>query len=313
MSESKKYQLNNRYLAEKKPKKHRFLKFCLVLAAFFILGAGAIYLLFFSPALKIKSIEISGAKNIEPVKIKKIVEQILQEKILSKISRNNFILLPQNKIVDAVLSSSPEIKTVKLGKKLTDRLLKVEIVEREPSLIWCHILSPTPAINSTSTSSIATSKIISNNSDSVFNPTITAPEADKCFFMDSEGFVFKEAPILSGGRWPTVYDQTGREIGLAQSVVSVKILNFILEVKKEIAAAGLNLGDFVIKSYSLGDLEIIASDGWLVYLDLNYPVQTQISALKRTLDEDLKNNQNLLEYIDLRVPNRVYYKLKGAE
>jgi hypothetical protein len=75
-------------------------------------------------------------------------------------------------------------------------------------------------------------------------------------------------------------------------------------------AVNLNLTDFIIKSQSVGDLEILTPEGWLIYLDITHPADIQIDALKRVLQEEIKENRSRLEYIDLRVPNRAYYKLK---
>ena len=54
---------------------------------------------------------------------------------------------------------------------------------------------------------------------------------------------------------------------------------------------------------------IKAKEGWYIYLDKESDIPTQLVALKKFLDEKLLADQRQkLEYIDLRVNTRIYYK-----
>ena len=51
----------------------------------------------------------------------------------------------------------------------------------------------------------------------------------------------------------------------------------------------------------------LIDEGWLVYFDINRPTSEQVKILAVLLKEELKNRENL-QYIDLRIDGRVYYK-----
>lgn len=281
----------------KKYKKSRFgLKLFIFCMAFFVFTAGIFYLIISSPIFEINKISVNGLKDVKPEEIQKIADDILSVKFLNKIPKNNPILLPEQEIIRSIINNFPKIKEVTLTKKFRDNALVINITEREAAAIWCRAIPE----ESVSISSSSAGQLLSQ-----------APQAENCFFADASGFIFGEAPILSGGAVPTVYEQTTLPINIKDEVSSPKTLEFILAVKKELAAVNLNLTDFVIKSQSLGDLEILTPEGWIIYLDISHPPASQINALKRVLEEEIKENRNRLEYIDLRVPDRAYYKLRN--
>ena len=287
----KKYR-NNSFSGKKKS---RFgLKLFIFCAVFFIFAAGIFYLIIFSPVFEINKISVNGLEDVKPEEIQKIADNILSVKFFNKIPKNNPILLPEQEITRRILNNFPKIKEVTLTKKFRENTLLINITEREPAAIWCRVVPESVLVSSSSAGRL-------------LNQT---PRAENCFFADAGGFIFGEAPILSGGAVPTVYEQTASAINIKDKVSNQKTLEFILAAKKELAAVNLNLTDFVIKSQSLGDLEILTPEGWIIYLDISNSPASQINALKRVLEEEIKENRNRLEYIDLRVTDRAYYKLK---
>ncbi len=300
-SKKRKYKFEADYLRKAKTKNHFWLKFFLWATAFFVLTAGAFWILVFSPLLKIKNVSVSGCRQLNAAQVNGAISQILQEKLFYKIPVDNFFLLPKREIEKNILESFPEAKEVKIYRDISEKMLAVKIEEREPAAIWCRLL-PYVAENSAS----STEAFYATSSA----PAIFLPEAERCFFIDSDGFVFKPAPIISGGAIATVYAQSAQPLELRQKAVFQKTLDFILEAKKQMKIANLNLGEFVIKSQSLGEIEVLALEGWRIYLDVNHSAGAQVLALKRTLEEEIKEKSGQLEYVDLRIENRVYYKLK---
>ncbi len=59
---------------------------------------------------------------------------------------------------------------------------------------------------------------------------------------------------------------------------------------------------------SIEDLRGTTSLGWQVYFNPAYSIDSQIKALETILDEQIKGDYKSLEYIDLRIEGRVYYK-----
>lgn len=278
--------------------KNKNLRRFIIGGFFFVLAGGVLYLIFLSPMFKIDKIIIQGNKEIKEGQIREIIEPILAKKIFNKISTANLVFLPDNKIKNAILNNFPIIKEATLKKNFSEHNLTVNIAERQPAAIWCRVLVP-PSL-----------QVSSSTAQQINEELLDALPIESCFFVDEQGFVFRQAPIFSGGPIATVYDQTIQSIKIKDNVANEKTLAFILAAKKELRAINLNLTDFVIQFQSLGDLEILTPENWRIYLNINDSVSDQISALKRVLAEEIKGKRSQLEYVDLRVANKVYYKLK---
>ncbi|MFH0852473.1 MAG: hypothetical protein V1845_02640 [bacterium] len=256
--------------------------------------ASIFYLIVFTSFAKISNIKVEGTKEVDAKSIEEISRSIIGEKFFNKIPKDNLILFPQKKIIGAIIRAFPEIKSVVLTEKPFEHSAIIKIEERQASAIWCRV--PAPENEEISTSSVTQAVQAS------------LPSAESCFFVDSEGFIFKNAPILSGGAVPTVYDKTSQDLDLRRTVANPERLKFILAVKKELAGVNMILTDFIIASQTLGDLEILTPEGWRILLDTTKSPSSQINALKRVLEEKIKEKRALLEYVDLRVEDRVYYK-----
>jgi len=70
---------------------------------------------------------------------------------------------------------------------------------------------------------------------------------------------------------------------------------------------GLKVSSFDIESYPAEKLRVVTSESWYILFDLKRDIKSQLLALKVALDEKIKNRMSL-QYIDLRIENRIYYK-----
>ncbi len=291
---------------KKQQKKRKKLKIVVAFGLFFIVAAGFFYFLILSPYTKVNKISVFGAKKTDSVELQKKAEEILQGKILNRLPIDNLIFLPEKKISEMILANFPEVAAVSLVKKISAHTLEIHLSEREPAAIWCRV-APKPVPSTTSSTTVVAAPL---GGEIPVAKQDFSPEVDKCFFIDQTGFAFRPSPVLSGGDVPTVYVETAQDLALGSSVLDQKLLQFILDTRRALVAADLNLTDFVVRAQSAGDLEILAPEGWLIYLDTNRPPTGQIDALKRVLEQEVKEKRRQLEYVDLRVENRVYYKLK---
>ena len=271
-----------------------------------LLSGGLFYLLVFSPIFRLNKINIDGIIGMDPRPIDDIVLSILNKKILfGKIPVNNPLFLPDNEILKEIGAISFRIKNVSVRTEILNHIILVKIDQRQPSAIWCRVLQPElpPAVSLNATTS--ESKVRSDSMASA------APEAENCFFVDVEGFIYETAPIISGGALPTVYQQSNIDLKVGEEVSNQRMFGFILATKKDLSSININLTDFIVEEQSAGDLEILAPDGWRIYLDTTaQSPDAQISVLKRVLLEEIKDKRSQLDYIDLRVAGRAYFKLK---
>lgn len=294
-------------------KKHRksrkLLKITAALGPFFVFLAGVFYTVFFTSILRIDKAVVLGADEFRSG-AGEIAKQKLAQKIFNKIPINNYLFLPQKEISGAILDKFPEIKAVVGKKSLGEHSLSLNLEPRRPAVIWCRVLTLDTAAVLNLPPAAPDTVASSTDGTQVSPESPGLPEAENCFFADSDGFIFKAAPVLSGGVIPIVYERTERDLKIKDTVFDERALQFILETKKQLDAVNLGLTDFVISGQTLGDLEILSPDGWKIILSLDQSPAVQVNALKRVLEEEIEEKRSQLEYVDLRVENRVYYKLR---
>ena len=253
---------------------------------FFCLLAGLIYFFVFSPVLWIEKIEVSGlsendgdSESIGKQDIEDIAQKILTEKFLGFIPLRSVILIPADKIRANIFAGWPEIASVEIRKNFIfwqpqNKILKVEVKIREPMGVWCSGPAELP---------------------------------EQCFYIDKEGVIYKESPAMDGSLILTINDLRGETIRVKEPIVSKKLMDFVLEINKELPAVlDLRAANFIISSEE--DLRVLTSEGWQIYFNSEESFDSQLDILKRVLEDEIKEERSNLEYVDLRVGRRVYYK-----
>lgn len=203
------------------------------------------------------------------------VEGIIRKNLEGKkygVEKKNIFLAPLEKIRADILSLSSEIESVEIKKKLPGSL-EVAVKNYQDVGIWCQ------ASRETATST---------------------PEIKQCYDIDSKGVVYRESPIIRGNLILNISDFRGAEPKLKDIAVSPEMIGFILEVKK-----GIGVNSFEIINNT--DLTAQTREGWLIYFNTSLSVKSQLEALDRVLKE-LVTETSSLEYIDLRIDGRVYYR-----
>jgi len=59
-----------------------------------------------------------------------------------------------------------------------------------------------------------------------------------------------------------------------------------------------------------GDIEAQTDKGFKIIMTANGQAEEQARVIKSVLDNEIKDKISALDYIDLRVENRAYYKLR---
>ena len=82
----------------------------------------------------------------------------------------------------------------------------------------------------------------------------------------------------------------------------------LIDLRKSLAEeVGLRVLDFIIEDED-NDLKINTNEGWYILFDKSRDIRSQLDSLRLILTEKIKEDRKNLEYIDLRIENRVYYK-----
>jgi hypothetical protein len=199
-------------------------------------------------------------------------KEIDSEEIKNDIQSINILLMTSNGLKNKLLKNFPKISTVEIRKNILKRTIAVTITEREGLGIICK------------------------------------ENTGNCFYVDKNGIIFEDAPQTSGSLVLLIKDSSLEEFSLGKKILEEQIITSIADFRENLfSQTNIKINWFEISTHPPKESKIITSEGWYLLLDLTRDTQKQLSILKTALDEKIKNRENL-EYIDLRIENRIYYK-----
>lgn len=267
----------------KRKKKNSFFKKIILLRvvpSFLVFGV-IFYFLFFYSYFEIKEVRIAGLKTISEDILREKINMELSKKIYFFAGQNNLFLFPAKKIKASFLKGFPKMKEISIRRALPN-LLEIEIAEREAVAIWCDLASSPQAEQVDSSQS--------------------------CFFIDGEGIIFESAPLVQGNLIFKVNDGLERKnIMIGEEVLAKDFMSGLFR-SKGIFEEGLGaiFPEFSVLPENI--LEAKSSLGWKIIFDSSFNFDSQIQALKKILDEIKPEEKEKLEYFDLRIKGRIYYK-----
>ena len=256
----------------KKQKRKKFVKkLILISVAFFAFAVGAVYFLFFSGYFEIQNIEISKPDILEQLPIKEEVDRWLDQKQLYITRRSNVVFINQTGLSDYLLEKFPQIREVSVVKEFPPALI-LEATERKPEGIWCD-------------------------------------NSGGCFYFDDLGIAYSPAALTSGFIISAIKDKREKNAELGEPVESENWINSIFIARDFLPSLGILAKEFIIPSDSFDEFYIVTNRGFKIFLNTSLDIKYQLDALgvawKDKIDENKKSE---LEYIDLRIDKRIYYK-----
>lgn len=259
---------NYRRRQPKKIKWKAYLSGVAVLA----IAAGAVYILCFSPYLRIKEIKVEGAQKVSKEEIVSFSKQVLASREYWIIPKDSLVFFSGPGLQDLLLRQMLLIKSVDIARNISGSLL-IKVQERQKAIIYCDIR--------------------------------------QCYDIDDDGLVFEEAPAVYGGMMIALKNNSGRGVKIGDQIVGPELILFVKEARHSLnERVNLNLIYFEIGSYPAAEVDAVTVEDWKIIFDPNRSAEDQVVALKLVLDEKIKEQRDKLEYVDLRVENRVYYKMK---
>jgi hypothetical protein len=128
-----------------------------------------------------------------------------------------------------------------------------------------------------------------------------------CFYFDKKGIIFEEAPKSSGSLLILIEDARDTAASIGSAVLNESQIALAEDSQR------LLKGNFPFAVSSIviraGDAyELLTTEGWRVLLNNSDSLEYQLSNLKYLLDKEIKERRRELDYVDLRLGNRLYYK-----
>lgn len=191
-----------------------------------------IWFLFYSPAFAINNLELRGNAN----------EEVWQ--ILESYKGRNIWRFPAARERLKLTQLKPEVKQVLIFRGLP-HTLKIEILEREPVLIW--------------------------------------KTGDKNYLMDKEGVVFRQIENTEG--YPVVFDTKNVPVELSQNYATSAFVDFAsrlwADFEKE---TGLKPAYFEVAETTF-QLSLQTNEGFKVFFETIRDFKPQLEGLKKVLAE----------------------------
>ena len=287
----KKVVLNSPRLMELRRKKHKTArkKTIIFLIIIFIIVV-AISFASRITAFNIDKIVISGNKIIETKDIESIVKNEIAGDYLWIFPKTNFLIYPKHQILNELNSKYKRLKSISINVDKF-KTLEVSVSEYEGKYLWCGATIPAP----------------------------TSSLKESCYFMDSSGYVFDQAPYFSGSIYFKFYGNGISKTGDPSGSYFMKS-NFakIIGFKNTIEKLDLKPTAFwTDENREEGNFAISGTPGVGPYII--FKINTDYEKLAENLQaaistdplrSDLKSKFNSLQYLDLRYDNKVYFKFK---
>ena len=262
------------YRDELRIKKRKRTALIALIALFIIIATcvGLGYLLFFANLLDVRMIDVSGAEIIPPADIKIAAENWLSGGFLGITRNKNLLFVSAEKLAVELTAKFPRIESVKVGKEFPHGL-KIMVVERQSAGVWCFIAF------------------------------------DKCFYFDKNGVAYAEAMPSSGFLILNVADFRSGEVALGLPVASEEWFKNIIIAGKLLSNIGVSVAEFSIASDSFDEFDAKTAGGWKIMFSTSTDIAKQISSLDILFRDKLPVEKRAsLQYIDLRIQDRIYYK-----
>jgi len=235
-----------------------------------LLSVGIGYTVLYSGLFKVQAVEVSGGEALP-------YEQLLAA-LSAQLTDSTFrgLLGPGNILFWMFRGSEPkQLNTLPLAVEATivshpwKRTVEVAVGERELFGVWCV-------------------------------------PGGLCFGFDREGMLLGEVPGVEGALMVKVQDENSRSLVVGQPVLPNPqwVKNFLVAVAT-LEEKNLPVVAFTVKPIVLHEWWATLDSGTLIYLSFDF-VPENLSAIVENFRA--KPDFTKLTYLDLRVPNRVYYR-----
>jgi len=229
----------------RKRRRRFFVKIAAILLSIITLASAAVYLIFFSPYLKITETEISGLETIERQEIESIVNYFKNHKIFGRIGLTpyaNILFFDTSLLENKIPADFPEIKSIEADKDFPNKI-NIRVVERSPSGTWC--------------------------------------DASKCRYFDESGVMWGDAIRSRGSLLMNIDDKRINEKG---PTVDMTLLEAVNKSVIEFNNIGIRISKVEIPIDYIGDFIINTSRDFYIKLSINSDIAKQVESLKILLD-----------------------------
>lgn len=246
-----------------------------------IFVAVAIYVLIFSHFMRINNLNLEGTHELEYAAVYAGAKELLSGRYWNIFPKDNFLLVSRKGIRESLLEKFKKIRLVTVEKKFPDTV-NIRIEERDALIIWCA--------------------------------------GEKCYIIDEQGFAYMEADFeaaeLKENNLVKLMDGGAQAVTIGEQILEEEYVKFIFHVRETFREdLHLDIEDEYATKYRIsGEVEVRTKEGWAIYLNSRLPLEKSARTVKTFLENEIdEETRRQLEYLDLRIENKVYYKVKNTE
>ncbi len=233
----------------------------------------SLYFLVISDRFLITEVAVTGNRQVSAEQIQAVLDTLANNRTFF-IKKNHYLLMTKGRVNEAITSAISEVKEVLRSDRQGLRKIELEIRERNAGFVLVV--------------------------------------KGKKYLVDEDGNVVKEVGESQG--LPVVTDQAEEDLVLGESLPNPKMIAFIISMHKSwTSKINSNVAGIKVLGKGAGEVQIVSSEGWAVFFDVNRSVLSQLSNLAIILNRQIPSSDRAnLAYIDMRSEKWVYYCYKGA-
>ncbi len=264
--------------SSRKLRRKRLILKAVVVAVIFAAVFAGVAAFFRIPYFQVEKIEIIGKSLINGDDLTDVIKAKMEGKYFGLFPKANIFIMPKEKILAELTEEFKRIKKISLDKKYFGAIA-VKIEERKNAVLFC--------------------------------------EKEDCAYADENGFVFEKSPYFSGAVFLKLIDQRNLDSGenakkiddyFGTNLIEENEFKKILEFAGLVVKIGGGIKEVVLKKENV--YEFYTQEGWKTILnDKNEPKSVYLNLIT-ALDANIKDKRARLDYIDLRLGNKIYFKYK---
>jgi hypothetical protein len=273
---------------DKKIKKNKIVKnpltwkqwlFVFFLSIFIMI---TLYIFLCSHFVRLQNINVIGTERLDSSQVLNMIENLLEGELFACIKKDNYFFVNEKKIIENILADK-RVKSVEIEKKFP-QTLNVNIIEYGTIAIWC---SEKQQINC---------YILNENGVAIAPINMTDD-----IVLQNKYFV-----IVGEEQLETILNE---EVIFSDDLKKIKILGEELVYVLDVVIKQ----PYFFASRGSHEVKLETDEGWYIILDVTQDAQEILNIAKLFVKNiELPSTRSDLEYIDIRFPEKIFYKMKDG-
>ncbi len=296
---------------ERKRRKRKIISLFILSFVFFALLFLLFVYLVSLPRINIQEVKIEGVQAVSSEEISFVVFEELSNKSFGIFPNSSILFVSRKEIENKLRENFLRVRDANIEIENLQTLM-VKIEERQPYAVWCR--GP---------------EDVSFFEDEVLEKPVAEKTQEECYFVDDTGFIFVRAPHFSSGvflrfeggleDWSNQFSENeadpalfplGRQV--LESVLFADLLGFVEH---------LSIIDILVEKVHLStgqEISLETGEASRILLDKKQDLELALINIFAIVDDekfqdDVGNDFSNVDYIDMKIPDKVFYSIKGFD